>query len=203
MDYQTLLKEIKDCSPEKPEDLWRIARDCFIFSSVGRRPWRLHNEELFYEIMKEGYWLATVYVAKTGDCSHFPDWFSVLHHPHYIDGTIEQMNRSRFKEMEDEYRTIAGYLENTLDMQFSLLREWLAGDVEGFVRHWGAKRIEELLEYVDDKEFFSILRQLTQLKNNPDVAGILAYYAEDDEPQISEYALRLLTDYGSGMEPRE
>lgn len=186
----------------KTENLWRLATDCFETTSAGRRPWGIKDEITFHKKMVEGYELATKYISLSGDFSHFPDWFSILN-PCRTDSLIEEVSNwiDRNEDVQNlrwehySYEDVVAYLEDTLDKQMFLLWKWLDGDAEGFVNYWGAERIENLLELVEDDVFYDVLRKLASLKHNQTATDILAFYAEDDEPQIKSYALKLLEEY--------
>lgn len=182
--------------------LCEIALIYFRGTSAGRRPWGIKDEIAFYHMMIEGYKLANKYISLSGDFSHFPDWFSVLS-PCRTDSIIEDVSNwiDNNEEIERKrwnhysYEDVVIYLEDTLDMQLSLVWKWLDSDVEGFVNYWGADKIEKLLELVEDDTFFDVLGKLYRLKNNQEVSKVLNFYAEDDEKQIKNYASKLLTDY--------
>lgn len=88
----------------------------------------------------------------------------------------EAKNYSRsYPKWSSRCLEFASGLEHTLDMQFSLLRKWLDGDAEGFVSIWRAKKIEELLELVEDDAFYDVLRKLASLKNNQTVTKVWSF----------------------------
>ena len=194
---------IEDVAKNNVGILGQTAFDCFITASSGRRPWGIKDEISFHKQMVEGFELATKYISLTGDFSHFPDWFSTLN-PCRTDSLIEEVSNwiDRNEDVQNlrwehySYEDVVEYLEDTLDKQLSLLWKWLDGDVEGFVNHWGAKRIEDLLElFVEDDVLFDVLRKLASLKHNQTVADILTFYAEYDLPSINSNALKLLEEY--------
>ncbi len=193
---------VKDVAENNVEIISEIASDCFKTASSGRRPWGIKDEIRFHNQMVEGYELATKYITLTGDFSHFPGWFSVLN-PCRTDSLIEEVsawidrdeNVNNLRWNNYSYEDVVGFLEHTLDMQYSLLSKWLDGDAEGFVSFWRAEKIEELLELVEDDVFFDVLRKLASLKNNPIVTKVLEFYAEDEEKQIKRFAVKLLEKY--------
>lgn len=193
---------IEDVAENNVGILGQTALDCFITASSGRRPWGIKDEIAFHKQMIEGYELATKYISLSGDFSHFPDWFSILN-PCRTDSLIEEVSNwiERNEDVQNlrwehySYEDVVAYLEDTLDKQLSLLWKWLDGDAEGFVNYWGAERIGNLLELVEDDVFYDVLRKLASLKHNQTATDILAFYAEDDEPQIKSYALKLLEEY--------
>lgn len=73
-------------------------------------------------------------------------------------------------------------------MHLSLLRKWFESDAEGCVNYWGAERIKNLLELVEDDVFFRVLERMSKIRNNPEVKAILEYYTDDDEPFIRDFA---------------
>ena len=193
---------IEDVAKNNVGILGQTALDCFETASSGRRPWGIKDEIMFHNKMVEGYELATKYISMSGDFSHFPDWFSILN-PCHTDSLIEEVSRwidstesVRNQRWEHySYEDVVEFLEDTLDKQLSLLWKWLDGNAEGFVNYWGAERIENLLELVEDDVFYDVLRKLASLKNNQEVAEVLEYYAEDDEEQIKRFAVKLLAEY--------
>ena len=197
--YKEFIDNLADVNVEL---LCEMASNCFRTTSSGRRPWGIKDEIAFHNAMKEGYNLAVKYLSITSDFSHFPDWFSILN-PCRTDSLIEEVSRwidcnedvQNLRWEHYSYEDVVACLEDTLDKQLSLSWKWLDGDAEGFVKFWGAERIEELLELVEDDVFFDVLSKLYLLKNNQDVLKVLEFYAEDDESQIKSYALKMLLDY--------
>lgn len=197
--YKDFIENLADVNVEL---LCEMTSKCFRITSSGRRPWGIKDEIAFHNAMKEGYNLAVKYLSITSDFSHFSDWFSILN-PCRTNSLIEEVSRwiDRNEDVQNlrwehySYENVVVYLEDTLDTQLSLLWKWLDGDVEGFVNYWGAERIEELLELVEDDVFFDVLHKLCLLKNNQEVVKVLEFYAEDDELPVKSEALRLLADY--------
>lgn len=197
--YKDFIENLADVNVEL---LCEMTSKCFCITSSGRRPWGIKDEIAFHNAMKEGYNLAVKYLSITSDFSHFSDWFSILNLCR-IDSLIEEVSKwidcnedvQNLRWEHYSYENVVVYLEDTLDTQLSLLWKWLDGDVEGFVNYWGAERIEELLELVEDDVFFDVLHKLCLLKNNQEVVKVLEFYAEDDELPVKSEALRLLADY--------
>ena len=187
-------KQIENAEKNNFELLADMALNCFQISSDGRRPREVEEEMALFDTMKEGYKLANQYVAVSGDLSFFPKWFSFLS-PNRTFELVEEATDYYERTHRRWYDKTIRYFEDTLDMELSLLWKWLDGDVEGFVNYWGAERIENLLELVEDDVFYDVLRKLASLKHNQTVSEILAFYTEDDEPQIKSYALKLLEEY--------
>ena len=173
------------------ELLWKVASNCFYLSDEGRRPRDNEEEFILYSIFLEGYELANAYFRKTMDASHFPDWFSRLS-PLKIATLSDVVASNRQLRGND---SLLHYLDDTLDKQLVLLKTWLETDTAGFVEYWGVKKMESLLELVDDTHFFYALNKICLLKNNPQVKELLQFYAEDDEAHIREYVSRLLHNY--------
>ena len=155
-------------------------------------------------MMIEGYQLANGYISLTDDFSRFQVWFSDIYmNPCLTDSLIEQVSNwidgdesiQNQRWNDYSYENVVGFFEHKLDMQLSLLWKWLDGDAEGFVNYWKAERIEELMELIEDNTFFEILKKIHLLKNNQEVAKVLNFYAEDDEPHIKDFAKKMLSEY--------
>lgn len=190
-------KCVEDATQNNIAMLWKIALNCFSISSEGRRPRSVEEEYKLHGMMKEGYRLANTYLCLSCDYSHFSDWFSNLS-PSRTNDLIEESSNYYERTKRRWYDKIPRYFEEILDMQLSLLWKWLDGDAEGFVNYWGADKIEELLELVEDDVFFEVLHKLCSLKNSQEVMEVLSYYAKDDESHVKNQALKLLADYHQG-----
>ena len=178
-----------DAEDNNVEMLWKIASICFLASSCSL--YVVDGVIAQESVMREGFRLSDRYLELSNDYSRLPDWFSTqspCQTYDFLDKAAEQSS-GRY------YDSVVKYYEEMLNKQFSLLRKWLDADVEGFVRFWKADRIEELLELVEDDVFYDVLRKLSRLKDNPDVAKILVFYSEDDETAVRDFASRLLEDY--------
>lgn len=174
------------------EILWKLALNCYQISSDGRRPRDPEEELKLFDMMAEGYQLSINYIELSGDYSPFPKWFSVLSPMRTMDLLDESTDYYEHTKRR-WFDKVVKCFEKTLDLQLSLLGTWLDGDANGFVEFWGDEKIEELLELVDDDTFHDVLRRLSLLKDNLVVEKVLRYYAEDQEPQVRNFALELLS----------
>lgn len=185
-----LFKAIVD---DEVETLWKMASRFFYLSDEGRRPKSEKEESVLYDMMLKGYRFADKYINMTQDASHFPEWFSHLS-PFRINNIAEIVYNCTQCELEWRNKKndkVLQYLEETLDMQLSLLKIWLDYDVEGFVNYWG-ERVKDLLELVEDDVFYYFLNKMSMLGGNKYVNDVLKYYANDEEPEIRDFAIKQL-----------
>ena len=167
----------------------QITQEIFFICNQGRRPWSLEAENLFLALLPIGYKVLSFLRDKEKTTNELYAFLNPLEITSRLEHEIDHLERT-IKDEEIAKLSILEILYQLIHIYLKIFDYWVI-DFSQMVNLPDMQSMEYLLESRNDVEFTDLLTSFAKTKD-PNVKKILISFTNDNEPQVSSLALKLL-----------